>query len=348
MPRHGYSISSLCCVVLACSSGKGSPSDAAPVADSSEVSTVATRNAAPSLPGSRDPAVLARAAVVVGSCIPDDGVDRDLADMWHVNLNHALSFQRSGLQAECLAASKGGCEAVKDCLGVDLKYGTQAGCQACEGSIATFCETTQQGLVLHETEDCAAVGMVCDALAGCSEAPATACVSDTFQAACAPTGRPEACSNEFAGDAILLQSECGKLGLTCTGGQCVGPGDACQSGAAGSEGELTLLGLGCAGTRLDACVGGHEQMVDCTEQGPGFSCQSFAGSFFCGLASECLPGDEAGSPTGNRCEDMRTVVLCNAGRIDRVDCQSLGFSACSVDQAHGQYGCIPTLAAPPP
>jgi len=46
---------------------------------------------------------------------------------------------------------------------------------------------------------------------------------------------------------------------------------------------------------------------------------------FCGLASECVPGNEPQGLTnhGNSCEG-NTVVMCNAGRIDRVDCLSLG------------------------
>jgi hypothetical protein len=296
------------------------------------------------LPGSRNPAVLARAAVVVGSCLPDDGVDRNLADMWHVAWNHAQFFERAALQADCLASAKGGCDAVKTCLGWDLKYGTKAGCQACAGTVATLCETEASGQTLRLSTDCAAVGMVCDALAGCSEAPTTACVSTIFTPACDGAGRPESCVNGFTSDAVLLQSECGKLALSCAGGQCVGSGAVCAGGEAGPEGQLAPFGLACAGTQLDACVAGHHQTIDCAAQGPGFSCQTFAGDSFCGLASECVPGNEPGAVGANKCEDSKTLVLCNAGRIDRVDCQSLGFTACSVDPAHGAYGCIPTLA----
>jgi hypothetical protein len=39
--------------------------------------------------------------------------------------------------------------------------------------------------------------------------------------------------------------------------------------------------------------------------------------------------------------DGATVVICNAGRVDRVDCRSLGFTGCEVNKVNHTYGCIP-------
>jgi hypothetical protein len=355
----------LCAAILACDSSKApsgndAPSDGAardaPSQDGASSGTeggvdsgeggpavagcMGTRNPAPNLPGSRDPDLLARAATVVGSCLPDDGIDRNLANIWHSDVNHAWIWQRPGLQAECLASTKCGCGDVKACIGWEVtRVDAGSTCEPCAGSV--FCETIGD---LRLTIDCSAVGLVCDPLVGCGEAPAAPCANATFVPACSATGRPQTCDGSFGGDAVSLGPECATLGLVCAGDQCAGNGAACTGGQVFSKGALSPQGLGCSGAMLDACVGGKHHTINCAERGPGFSCQTFDGHFFCGLASACLPGNEPeGSAATTTCEG-NTVVVCNAGRIDRVDCLSLGFTGCSVDASSNQYGCIPGAA----
>jgi hypothetical protein len=345
MFRRAFVVVASCCALLACSSARG-PADAAASgvndANPAGPTCVGTRDPAPTVPTSPDADVLARAATVVGSCIPDDGIDRNLADMWHVGTNGPLFYERSVVQAQCLASAKCGCDAVKACLGYDLRLGTNKEvCKPCTGSVATLCETTSDDQILHFTWDCSAVGFACDELAGCAATTATACDSTSFAPACDSMGRPELCLTGLSSDAISYGPACGKLGLTCAGGQCVGSGAACSGGEAGPEGEVQPLGIACAGPQLDACVGGKRQLIDCAAISPGFSCESYAGHFFCGLGSGCLPGNEPGA-VANTCEGD-TVVLCNAGRVERIDCSSLGFSGCDVDPSMNHYGCIPGL-----
>ena len=68
----------------------------------------------------------------------------------------------------------------------------------------------------------------------------------------------------------------------------------------------------------------HE--IDCSEVGAGFSCQTFGTSAFCGLAAECDPS--SGAVSDATCEGDQ-LVFCNAGRLDKLDCKSLGFSGCN-------------------
>ena len=69
-------------------------------------------------------------------------------------------------------------------------------------------------------------------------------------------------------------------------------------------------------------------------------CQSLGALFFCGLASECEPADVGFSRTLDTC-DGTILTTCNAGRIEHVDCTTLGFTGCQIDKKNGKYGCIP-------
>ncbi|MBK9266372.1 MAG: hypothetical protein IPM54_42125 [Polyangiaceae bacterium] len=68
-------------------------------------------------------------------------------------------------------------------------------------------------------------------------------------------------------------------------------------------------------------VNDAEHELDCGLLADGFTCQTVNGTSFCGLASECYDLKPA-------CEGD-SVVLCNAGRIDKIDCKSLGFTGCN-------------------
>jgi len=86
--------------------------------------------------------------------------------LWHADVNHTWIWERLGLQAECLAAAKCGCDAIKSCIGWEVTSADAGGCQACSGSVYTLCGTgTSRGLRL--TMDCTAIGLTCDPLAGC-------------------------------------------------------------------------------------------------------------------------------------------------------------------------------------
>ena len=94
---------------------------------------------------------------------------------------------------------------------------------------------------------------------------------------------------------------------------------------------------------MQACLGGRTTSIDCAAQGPGFSCQSLNGSFFCGLAAECQPARNSSAPELAIC-DGTTLTFCSAGRLEHIDCTTLGFSGCEIDAKldhFDHFGCTP-------
>jgi len=328
-----------CCAITTCANEEPPPSD-----DAGANMDVEGPNgcfAAPSMPmtsnpASRDPDLLARAATVIGSCIEDDGIERNLGFMWNEDLEPDISYFRYARQAACLARARCGCRAVKACVGFGLTLGDAGSCEPCTGSVATIC-----GAGYSATVDCGALGLTCDPRAICAPAPAMACDTATFSPTCT-NGRPQVCRKLAAAGAVLAGPDCAKLGLTCTGGRCVGTGPSCPSTSFPPDGVTALHGLGCIGADLDVCMGGQHATVRCADRGPGFACQTFGGQSFCGLASECAPPVEGPSLTApaGECEG-NSVVICNAGRIDKIDCTTLGFTGCEFNKSLAKYGCIP-------
>src|SRR5687767_622433 len=60
----------------------------------------------------------ARAGVVTGSCMPDDGINRHVARLWDP-LEAPRVWSRLSQQAQCLASAGGGCAALITCLGYE-------------------------------------------------------------------------------------------------------------------------------------------------------------------------------------------------------------------------------------
>jgi cysteine-rich repeat protein len=135
---------------------------------------------------------------------------------------------------------------------------------------------------------------------------------------------------------------CASLGLACENGACVGTGGPCNA-IGGAPEEGTAAGMSCSadGSALDACVNGRQALLDCSLQGPRFRCQEAGGIAFCGLASECVPelGYLNRFAFKESC-DGDTLVFCNKGRIERVDCLSLGFVGCDLDGDFIRFGCV--------
>lgn len=268
-----------------------------------------------------DPDVLARAAVVIGSCIPDDGVNRSLSHIrsdgerwWHYGLGNA---------AACIAAAGGGCDALHRCIGLSLERAT-APCTSvsCEGERATGCG---DGLIYKL--DCAKLGLHCDEKQLCSAAPSVSCDLATFPMRCGADGIPEYCARGV----MYHGANCPALGLECAEKDCVGGGESCLSHGGLSDGDMRWDGVACVDAEtLRACVGGRVAERSCPDEGPGFTCQSFEGKFFCGIASECVPAELPNTSqhgTGESC-DGDTLVFCNAGRVERIACKDLGFMHC--------------------
>jgi hypothetical protein len=292
--------------------------------------------------------VLARAAAVLGSCWPDDGVSRNAAELWHWK-EEASFWKNFRLQAECIARAGGGCRGRDTCLGWTL--GESPACtpgRTCEGTIFRQCLERPGYENIEQVVDCATLDLDCDSRAICVDGPAVSCDLETYVEAC-EANMPSACASTGV---VRRGPDCAELGLSCVAdsaqsvdtviARCTGSGNACENLS-----DALFDGIACAGDVLEACVNGRRQDLDCTTFGAGFSCQSHSGIPFCGLASECLPANLQGSldrdvPQGGIPEpacDGALVVFCNAGRLERIDCTALGFTGCDIEAG---YGCVPS------
>ncbi len=294
-------------------------------------------------PSQRNADSIARAAAVVAACWPDDGPDRNATHMWNPRAAEGIFFERFVLQAECLAHANCGCAAIEHCLGVTIAPAPQ--CPAtCAGSRFSTCgpaDGVPAGSAL--TIDCSAVGLTCDPAAGCAAGPAQSCDPATFYARCdGQQGTPEYCVKGFA----EFGTKCGDLGLYCNRGACVGSlndfGEGCANTSTYQPGDINVIPDGCLQPdELYACVNGQTTGVNCPSFGAGFKCQVIGQGYFCGLASQCEAAtDYAPSHLNPPTCDGSSVVYCNAGRTERIDCLELGFTGCDFNASAGHYGCV--------
>jgi hypothetical protein len=297
-----------------------------------------------------DPDVIARAAVALGSCWPDDGVSRTAATLWNWR-QYGEFWGRTRLQAECVAQAGQGCEALDTCLGwaIEEAPGCTPG-RTCEGSKFNLCGEVEGGSTIRWRIDCATIGQPCDPTLFCSEQPSSECDVRTYESRCTD-GRPQSCSGSVELDAepgvLETGPECSSLGLECAtvdpyGAVCIGAGEECAT----SWESPMFEGISCAGDTLEACAKGRRHDLDCTTFGADFSCRNVEGTAFCGLASECVPANltslgnvlpQGGVPAPT-CEGS-AIVFCNAGRLERIDCVELGFSGCDLEVG---FGCVPS------
>jgi len=244
-----------------------------------------------------------KACVLFGSCIPDDGVNDCLRDLYEsgVEIDTAIP---------CLAAGTG-CAAVKSCLGVWFTVGAPCALgkhdEVCQG--ATELVSCDDSLAIHV--DCA---KLFGAGVGCTNG---ACSGGSC------TGTGSSCKGGQVADCKNGQEEyewppCSVVGLTCDQGDCVGPDEACS--AAKCEGDVAAF-----------CVKGRFKRLDCAAMGPGFSCQTTANGVACRQATQC---DPASSKWQESCNGD-TLTVCHAGKTETVDCKALGFTGC------GTHGCTP-------
>jgi hypothetical protein len=283
-------------------------------------------------PTALDPLLVARAAAVIGSCMPDDGVARNAAHLWLGDTAAPRTYFRFATQLACFANANCGCEAIEQCGGWIYAPPPTACPSGCDGEIWTGC-----GDEVKVSIDCARLGLSCDADANCVAEPAQACDGS----------EPETCSADgevqFCDDGAIRKSPCESLGHSCVDGKCVGTGPACDFGFSAESEIASPEPTGCDGDVLIGCLEQKEARIDCTKRGPGFSCQNVDEKFFCGLAAECLPADTYSETEVATC-DGTVLSFCNAGRVERLDCTELGFSGCEIDRSIGHYGCTPALA----
>ena len=294
-------------------------------------------NPTPVPPTELVPDDVALVAAIVGSCQPDDGVDRNAAHVWEADLSTPYFYTRTALQADCLANAHCGCAALEHCLGIELSRTAEACTTGCSGSVFTACGPEFDLEVGYRYQvDCSKVGLTCDPVGVCVDRPTTACDGS---AAVTCNANHEA---EFCDDGALRHSvDCEALGLDCAETGCVGRGAACTANFTQPQ-HVSYTGLSCNGDVLQACVEGQETSVDCTSRGPGFHCQTLGDVSFCGLAAECVPADQYTASTTDppSCEGA-VLTFCSAGRLEHIDCVALGFDGCAMDRTTNAFGCVP-------
>lgn len=286
----------------------------------------------PSLPTvtALDPNVVARAAAVIGSCMPDDGVARNVMHLWLSHLAAPRLYYHLIEQLECFANANCGCAAVEHCLGWTYRPEPAVCPSACNGAVFTGC-----GDGVQVTLDCSRLGLRCDPQAICVADSPVACDGSELPT-CTPEGEVAACD-----DGAWRKTPCQALGFSCVAGKCLGTGASCNDTEALSSPDLVIpTGTGCVGSTLQACLGGRTAQVDCATRGPGFTCQSRDGSFFCGLAAECVASNDYSSTPTAAC-DGTTLSFCNAGRLEHLDCTEFGFTGCEINRSADRYGCTP-------
>jgi hypothetical protein len=286
--------------------------------------------------GPVDPNDAVKAAALLGSCIPDDRSNRILRRIYERTGGEIYDvFERSSVA--CLATKTSGCQGVSECTGVTSD--TAADCKpGCEGNLATSCDDS-----LRFKVDCARLGRQCSLRSTsntpeCTVGTPVACDVNAYVASC-QDDKPTYCT----GVGVRTGPKCGDVGTTC--GETSSPKTFACKGTAGacnaksiSPGSVTYEdGVSCNGATLRACVNGGLKDVDCASLAPGFTCQSAGTSFWCGLGNACAPG----SGTKPSC-DGTSLVLCNGGRIDKIDCRSLGFTGCNATAG----ACVPSVWGP--
>jgi hypothetical protein len=278
--------------------------------------------------------VAARAAVVLASCFTEFETESVLAQIYS-RIRKDLSDYRG--VATCIDARRNGCAAIAECLGVEASL-TGPCASRCDGNISEGCDDQFKARV-----DCSTYGRVCSlsasgTSAGCTMPGAATCdpSSDTARR-CGADGRPISCRVERE----EVGPDCAAYGLTCVGSQCQGLEGSCAA-VSGSGEQIVYEGQSCNGTKLVACVGDGLTTLDCGTLVIGSTCQTRTRDggtdAYCGFAADCRPGD----PAQATC-DGDNVVVCNGGRIDKVDCKALGFTGCV---AASKYAfCTPSLKA---
>lgn len=197
---------------------------------------------------------------------------------------------------------------------------------SCDGDLWLHCDNTSSSGVAF---DCAAHGQKC--VASGSQAD---CV-DASQTACDPATPSHCEGNRWVGcrSGLLLPFsldctqvyEGGTCGVVTVGGTtsagCVRPGPACQQSAAACDGNTLVV----CDSRSN-----HEIRIDCTTYQPGGRCGVERG------VAVCLPRGNACSPDqADRCNGNQ-LESCINGDYRGLDCTSLGFRTCSVENVGGE------------
>lgn len=223
----------------------------------------------------------------------------------------------TGISLSCISSVTNGCDGVFDCYGLSPLRGNET-CESCEGNVAIICEEGFRW-------DCGKLDASCQS-GTCVLNNIENCDDTDFRSICDTEGRPNDCD-----DYVHKGPVCSERGLQCdesdsSNARCRGTGQSCDSSDDTGYFDIEPIGYACDGDILTACVNGAMAELDCRPFGVGFSCQQVGGAFFCGTASECDPKSYQATCDGDQ------LAVCNAGKIERINCIELGFSGCLEDR----------------
>ena len=272
-----------------------------------------------------------RAGVIMGSCVPDDGVQRVVAGVMYGSRLFKNVLDADPIVA-CLANASGGCGSFERCGG--FAFSVDPACAfGCVGNRLTACDDE------WKYELTCPSGTTCDAEnRTCAPTGAVACDVETFVERCDGT-KPIGCEGGFE----QPYDDCGRAGLGCVVDSgyayCVGTGASCDINDYSPYVE-GRTGTCVDGATLAACVGAKRSTIKCADVADGFTCQTTGDVSFCGLGNVCNPLDQTLEPT---CSGT-SVVLCHAGEEVPFDCVSAGFTGCAIGVDGGL--CVPSPLAP--
>jgi hypothetical protein len=254
-------------------------------------------------------AEMAKACVIWNSCGGGSGVNWCLKEGfsgWTYRETQKDIFPTTKIK--CIASKKG-CSGIASCLGIK-----RADYMTCQNASAAFCD----GNELVQCDGNNGIRFDCQQRFGvaCQEVKtktdvATGCSNN---APCTYAGKQ--CQGDRVVECIngveFLKKDCNFWGLICQNGSCTGPDESCSCNAPFCEGDT--IGKGIAGFRV---------RMSCTQFGSSFACNEgeFGGRCLQGLA--CEPDNvEQTICSGN------SIEVCNAGKLEKVDCIALGFAGC--------------------
>jgi len=274
-------------------------------------------------PSATDPAVLARAAVVLSSCLGGSAGARLLDALGTVTapsgLGHLLREH-----AVCLATTGTGCDALDTCLGIELDVPGE--CTAgCDGTTAVICGAS------HVRWRCADTGLTCaegQCLADGAACTESACEGDVPRVCLGTVAERGPSCAEHALDCVHPLGEGVDGGVAAAAG-CRGPGGDCTSTVKTTLSiDFLSDAIECVDAdRIATCINDGRHEMACSDLLPGLSCRTTSDVErlpFCGLSNECNPL----TAVVEYCSGTELVV-CNLGRLDRVSCSRLGFSRCT-------------------
>lgn len=300
----------------------------------------------PDSPGPRDRNAVAISSVLIESCIhellnPEFNVNARIDAFYNTTMRSALE-RAVGDKMTCLSTSEAGvgCERVRNCMGIAITVDEPRFAEGCSDYTAMRRRFAPSGTIYNDWFYCLALRVDGSQL-HCHETPFPRC--DTWRNKCDPAAFPSCDSNwphvcEYSPEDneffVYERSPSCSQKTTCVidgaTPMCTGTGPSCTETFA-IPGDVHLdfrAGIACDdATTLRACVNGHEQAIDCTQLGQGFTCIDGTRPH-CGVDFQCGYEGQYPKPT---CDGTK-IIICNAGQVQSIDCRSLGFETCDPER----------------